>query len=273
MIKKIIKKISLNNATRDLKFHKSEDTLNSIKKAIQANLHGAYLRFGDGDINLAIGKDDLLQPSNKKLSIEMQETLALSGLGILKALPLHCKEYGLDDGMFPGNHECDKTWADDMLYKAAPYWGGKINEVYSPVALHFLASYKPKIALDFLKYMKSKNPLCIIGNENTPKLVVSALFGSQCKHIKTSPQNSYENIDSYEAEFDYLMKSNRSKYNIVIVAMGCSGRVLQKRLFLKYDNLFLFDFGSLLDALCGWDTRAWMKLSSFDKDSFLKKLK
>jgi hypothetical protein len=54
--------------------------------------------------------------------------------------------------------------------------------------------------------------------------------------------------------------------------MGCSGRVLQKRLWNKLDNVFLFDFGSLLDALCGWDTRAWIKLSKFDAKKFISLL-
>ena len=43
--------------------------------------------------------------------------------------------------------------------------------------------------------------------------------------------------------------------------MGCSGRVLAKRLYNNVENIFLFDFGSLMDILCGWDTRAWISLN------------
>ena len=55
--------------------------------------------------------------------------------------------------------------------------------------------------------------------------------------------------------------------------MGCSGRVLQKRLYNNHDNIFVFDFGSLMDALCGWNTRAWIELTNFDKDKILEKIK
>ena len=54
--------------------------------------------------------------------------------------------------------------------------------------------------------------------------------------------------------------------------MGCAGRILQKRLWHKLDNVFLFDFGSLIDAICGWKTRAWIKLTHFDSEAFIKKL-
>ena len=55
--------------------------------------------------------------------------------------------------------------------------------------------------------------------------------------------------------------------------MGCSGRALQKRLWNNLDNVFLFDFGSLMDAICGWPTRQWIDLTHFDTKQFLHLLK
>ena len=52
--------------------------------------------------------------------------------------------------------------------------------------------------------------------------------------------------------------------------MGCPGRVLAKRIYLQDFNVFLFDSGSLLDALCGWKTRAWMDLAPFDVRGLLE---
>ena len=51
--------------------------------------------------------------------------------------------------------------------------------------------------------------------------------------------------------------------------MGCSGRAMQKRIWDNYNNVFLFDFGSLMDALCGDKTRAWIELTNFDKSTIL----
>ena len=245
-----------------MEFYKSKETINKIKEK------GLYLRFGDGDVNLANGQSDSFQNSNNQLKIEMCEAFSINDKNVLKALPLHCKEYGLEDGMFPGNHECDKKWADNLLNKVRPFWGGEFKEIYSPVALHFLASIDMDTSINFLKYIKDKSPVAVIGNENIPNEIMNTVFGETCAHIKTPARNSFSSIDKVEKEFNEIYKEG--EYNIVITAMGCSGRILQKRLYNKYNNIFIFDFGSLMDALCGCNTRAWIELSKFDKDEFLK---
>lgn len=254
-----------------MNFYKSEETLEAIESIILNKEKGAYLRFGDGDINLANGDNDLLQENNSLLSHEMSEALSMSNKNILKSLPLHCKEYGWEVGMFPGNHECDKAWADSILDKVERFWGGEVNEVYSPVALHFLASYKPERAIKFLKFIRNNNICCVVGNKKIPRKTIKSIFG-QTIHIKTPTNNSYNKIDTIENKVSNLLDKSDNQYKIVVTAMGCSGRILQKRLINKYENIFLFDFGSLLDALCGWNTRAWIELSEFDKNNFLYKL-
>tara|TARA_B100000963_G_scaffold350683_1_gene361263 strand:+ start:456 stop:1223 length:768 start_codon:yes stop_codon:yes gene_type:complete len=253
-----------------MRFYKSKETIEEIKRIINNKEHGLYLRFGDGDVNLANGSKDLLQASNEALKKEMIEAFKINDVNVLKALPLHCEEYGLEVGMFPGNHECDKVWADNLLNKVKPFWGKSFDKIYSPVALHFLATVEPDYILNFFKFLKLNKPIAIIGNKNIQPEIVDKLFGLDCKHIKTPIENSFNSIDSSELEFDKIYKPNQ--YNLIITAMGCSGRVLQKRLYKKYDNIFIFDFGSLMDALCGWNTRAWIELSKFNKDEFLKKL-
>ena len=136
-----------------MKFHTSKDTLESIKKIIVNKNKGLYLRFGDGDVNLANGERDLMQVSNNNIRHEMIEAFGLNDSNILKSLPLHCREYGLEDGMFPGNHECDKVWADNLLDKVRPFWGGPFTEIYSPVALHFLATSDTNYAINFIKFL------------------------------------------------------------------------------------------------------------------------
>jgi len=43
--------------------------------------------------------------------------------------------------------------------------------------------------------------------------------------------------------------------------MGCPGRILQKRILKKGYRVYLFDFGSLLDALNNDNTRLWIDLA------------
>ena len=90
--------------------------------------------------------------------------------------------------------------------------------------------------------------------------------------MPTPAKNSYDEIDRIEEEC--LVKlAGIDGYKIVVTSMGCSGRALQKRLWNKQDNIFLFDFGSLMDAICGWGTRDWINLTHFDTQEFMKALK
>lgn len=260
------------NQFSNLKFNGTQKTLNKIIEIISSKQKGAYLRFGDGDINLALGSSELFQSANNSLQNEMREAFSLHSPTILKALPLHCKELGgYESGMFPGNHEAPYDWCLNILNKARPLWNGEINEVYSPIALHFSATEYPDSCIRFLNFLKNSNCCIFVGNENIPPHITELLFGRNCKFIPTPAQQSYNKIDHIEKEC--LEKiGNTSEYKIIITAMGCSGRVLQKRLWNKLDNVFLFDFGSLMDALCGWNTRAWIELTQFDATKFINNL-
>ena len=256
----------------NLTFHKTIETLEKIKEIIVNKQKGAYLRFGDGDIVLANGGNDLLQTQNRQLQLEMREALALNGPTVLKTLPLYCKEFnGWESGMFPGNHETPFNWCVDILDKAKPFWNAEFTDVYSHVALHFSATQYEKECIDFLKFIKELNCVLLIGNKNIPVDIRETLFGKSCQFIPTPDHNSYNEINRIEKEcLEKIPKD--SSYKIIITSMGCSGRALQKRLWHKLPNVFLFDFGSLMDALCGWDTRAWITLSGFDAQRFLSLL-
>jgi len=263
--------LSIPSEISDLKFHRTQETLEKITRIINNKEKGVYFRFGDGDILLANGQSDMLQGANKRLQSEMQEALALNGKTILKTLPLYCKELGgWELGMFPGNHESDYNWCLSIIKKAYPLWGGNITDAYSHAALHFSATQNPDICISFLRFLKTSGCCLFVGNKNVPTNVRNILFGKDCMFVSTPSQQSYNEIDAIEtaclAKIALLPKDS---YKIIITAMGCSGRPLQKRLWNKLDNIFLFDFGSLLDALCGWDTRAWITLTHFDGIKFL----
>lgn len=255
-------------------FHKTTDTLNHIQKIIGNREKGIYLRFGDGDLNLALGQGEMLQSYNPKLASEMREAFALTGNNVLKCLPLCCKELdGWEPGMFAGNHETPFSVCLNMLSKASPLWGGPIIDVYSPIALHFAATSHPSLCIDFLKFLKQSNCCLFIGNENIPQSIRFMLFGPQCTFVPTPAKQSYRDIERIEKEcLTQIAQLPTEQYKIIVTAMGCSGRALQKRLWLKLDNIFLFDFGSLMDALCGWNTRAWIELTKFNEKTFLQKL-
>jgi hypothetical protein len=255
-----------------IKFHSTRETLKKIEDIISKKEKGVYLRFGDGDVNLANGQGELLQRANRTLTNEMREAFAIGGKNVVKCLFIHCKQMGnWEQGMSDGNHETDYPWSINLLKKAIPHWKPKVNVVYSPVALHYLASTDPKCAINFLKFLKSSNCCLLVGNKNIPVQIIDLLFGTQCQFVSTPPVGSYSEIDRIEKEC--LAKiGNTNEYKVIITAMGCSGRVLQKRLWNKLNNVFLFDFGSLMDAICGWNTRQWIETSNINIKQFLQML-
>lgn len=253
-------------------YNKSVETLTKIRDIISRQEKGVYFRFGDGDVILANGKDDSYQEKNQNLQLEMQEAFALNGPTVLKCLPLACNVFcGLEPGMFEGNH----AWSDDSCMEifslAKPLWNAPFEEVYSMTALAHLATANRFFCLSFLKFLKESGCTILVGNCNIPDGVRTILFGDRCKFVPTPARNSYAEIDRIEAEC--LKNYDAAEgYQVIITSMGCSGRILQKRLWNRLDRVFLFDFGSLMDAICGWPTREWIYLVQFDPNEFLTQL-
>lgn len=244
------------------------DTLKVCMELISSGIRGAYLRFGDGDVNLLHGERELLQSSSVRLSQEMEEAFSLQGAGIIKALPLHSQRFGIWPGMRPGIHGVDDEWAERLLTRCYPYFIGA--PIYSSVALAYLAAFDSLTATNFLRFLKEQSPI-FVGNMNVPEEVIHQLFNSVFS-IRTPERNSYDEIDRIEQETIACAKQFEGAYKVVVVAMGCSGRILAKRIYQRESNLFLFDFGSLLDAFCGWNTRAWMDLAPYDVRILLEHL-
>ncbi|WP_188374948.1 GT-D fold domain-containing glycosyltransferase [Winogradskyella haliclonae] len=237
----------------------TKTTLNTIREAIEKEKKGAYLRFGDGDINLMYGINDIYQQKDKSLSKEMKQAFLLSHGAIHKSLPIHSKQFGFEDGMNSKKHLLPDDLA--LKYISATHEFFVNEKVYSPVALHHLAIYDTNYCISFLKFLKSKNPI-FVGNKDISPNIINKLFG---KDTVGSPSiNAFTEIDRIEADLEAILKANINAFRVVVIAMGCSGRVLQKRIIKKDYNVYLFDFGSLLDAFNGNQTRSWIKDASIE---------
>lgn len=243
------------------------ETLKEIQTMISTEQAGVYMRFGDGDVNLLKGLDDLMQIHDTNLMNEMREAFQLKGRGVFKALMIHSENYGYEKEMFFGNHLVKDDDANHLLQDVIEYFVG--YKIYSHIALHYIATYKPSEANLFLKILKNKAVL-FIGNQETEIAIINRLFGN-VRHIKTPAINSYLEIDRIEEEALSELKKIRH-YGVVIVAMGCSGRALMKRLYGNDFNVYYFDFGSLLDGICGNMSRTWLKKTSIDYEALLKDL-
>lgn len=255
----------------DLTYYSTEETLEAIRSVIEKEEKGVYLRFGDGDINLGRGVSELYQGANAELTVLMRDAIQLIDKNVIKTLPLHNKEWDtLEEGMFGGNHECEPAWCENIIHNFYEIGSTEETEFYSTVALAHQAVQNPDKTIDFLKFVGSKVKY-FIGNENIPRDVLENIFNEDVIHIKTPAKSSFDKFWETYNEFAKEVADD-NEYSVVVTSMGCTGRAMQKRIWDSYDNFFLFDFGSLMDSLCGWNTRAWIELTDFDKDDFLCKL-
>ena len=246
----------------------AEETLEQITYFLINNKQGVYMRFGDGDIFLLKNVDDGFQKSNQLLSLEMEEALSLSGAGIFKCLAIHSDLFGYSDGMLKGNHKVSNFLAKKLLKDSCKFFVG--SNIYSPVAFHFTATNEPLKANSFLKLLKQKTKI-VVGNEFLSDKTKSVLFHKDVVHIKTPSKNAYNEIDRVEQETLSALE-NIQNFSVIVVAMGCSGRPFMKRIWKKNFNVFLFDFGSLLDGIEGNNTRTWLKINQIDYNLLLTDL-
>ena len=258
-----------------LDFHNSKQTLKKAQEIIKSEKKGMYIRFGDGEIVIAKGQSKYNEKNSPALQREMQEAMGIQGSNVLRALPLNCREFGgLEAGMFPGNHEWPFDRCVDFLEKVHPFWKSEFTDVYSQTALHYLAAHNSNYCLRFLKFLREENCTVFVGNEHIKKEIRNLLFGENCKFVSVPSTNVYPHIDRIEKQcIEAINETPKGTYQVIVVALGVTGCALQKRLWQKFDNVFLLDFGSLIDALNGVNSRAWITLSKFDREAFLKRLK
>lgn len=234
----------------------SYETLNDIRETIINKQKGAYMRFGDGDIFLMLGKDDLLHKANKSMAKEMKEAIRFNRGTLHKGLPIHSELFGYEKGMKADMHLVSDI--DAIKFLSVVYRYVDIKNIYASFSLHYLATFNKEFCIDFLRFLKNTNPI-FVGNQNVKLELVNKLFGDI--HIKTPEVNSYLEIDRIEGELRAVLDVTKEKFSVVVIAMGCPGRILQKRILKKGYNVYLFDFGSLLDAFNDDNTRLWIDLA------------
>ncbi|MFC1841584.1 hypothetical protein ACFLYA_00765 [Candidatus Dependentiae bacterium] len=240
----------------------SLETLGKIKDVIESKEKGAYLRFEDEDMHLLSGVT--------ALSNDLKSAVALVHKNIIKALPLYSKDIGIfEGGVLPVCCKLDSTLeSTNILKKVDKLAGGKIQRVYSPFALHYSAVNYTKDCLNFLKLLKKNNCCLFVGHEDIPRDIVEILFGKSCNVITISDSSNYSNLDILEkACLENIVDDG--KYKIIVISTGPMGRALQKRLWDRLDNVFLFDLDSLICSLCGLKKNDLIEDEGFNYKKFL----
>ncbi|MEG6506983.1 hypothetical protein [Nitratidesulfovibrio sp. 1201_IL3209] len=252
----------------NVRIRTTRETLERCADLIHAQRGGAYLRFGDGDIYLANSMNDALQTATPEFAKEMREAFQCNMPGVLKALPIHSEKFGCEEGMSPGVFLMRDEAAERFLRRTLECFSG--HPIYSAVALHYQFVVDFEYAVAFLKLLQ-QNTTLFVGAGDVPDADRNLLFGN-APHVCTPMKDSYRALDRIERETVAALE-NRDAYGVVVVATGCAGRVLVKRLLRRgLTRFFYFDFGSLLDIICGWHTRTWHTRAGITQEQ-IKRLK
>jgi len=259
----------------DISYVNSFDTINTILYFILNKKPGMYLRFGDGDFNLAEHKNDMLALANANIQELILKSMSLRDDRILICIPHHCKVINtLEEGMYPGNHEYPYEYIERFIRILKSITQNLPNKIYTNIGLSYCSVYYPDLIINLHKEIKKHN-IIYIGNYLYSDEFLKKLFGENVLRINTNSNNAFDQKNFVFNELNKVIEEKfiNYEYYVIIIAAGCASRafasVIYENYFLNKPNFFLFDYGSLLDYLYGLNTRAYMDLMPPKKDYIL----
>lgn len=259
-----------------MKAYKSHDTIVKILRIIEKKNKGAYLRYGDGDFNIMTGKQDMLNSYNTSFSHELRCSVLIDDGNYMKGFCLLCNKYGLlEESMWPGNHEWPENRCDYFYNILFSIRNKPLYDLYSPVAFnYYITTYREK-SYELMKKLKglcqqNDNNVLFVGNSDIKKEIINLYFGEKYDFIECPSRNSYDKIDEIENNLIKHINKN-TEYKIIIMCCGVTSRCLIKRIWENTNinsNYFLLDFGSIIDGLCGINTRQYYVETKFNAGSY-----
>jgi hypothetical protein len=245
----------------------TEDSYNNVFNSLKNKMNGRYLRFGDGDFNLARGEADMLSAPTQELQVAFFNIFKNLKESDFISVNFHCKEYNMvENGMKPGIHETSHSMASNCL-RIIKYFQPNIKTIYSHIFLHHVMVENPSKFKKMIDLISENSHSLILHSNTFDSFKLSYWFG--CHYSVTcSPSNSFSEKNRILNDIASL-KIDNSRYLIVILAMGCGGRAMiddiEKEIQKKTNTYFIFDIGSPIDALMGFpNTRAWIEMTTPD---------
>lgn len=263
----------------NLKAYQSLKTIDKIISIITKKERGAYLRFGDGDLNIMQGLSEQLNTYNINFSNELKESICIDETNYLKGICLMCKKYGLlEDKMWPGNHEWPENRVNHFYNVIYNIRKKHLTDYYSFVAFNYYITTYPEKSLPLMKNIRDlclQNEVIFVGNNMINKDIINLFFGQKYNFIECPSRNSYNEINIIENKLIKNLNSNNN-YKILVICSGVTTRCLIKRIWINKNiksKYFLLDFGSIIDALSGLITRQYIIDTKFNSIKYCSDFK
>ena len=127
------------------------------------------------------------------------------------------------------------AYEGDAVFKSFP---DPRPSAYSPIS--------PDIS--FLKFLKSLPIDLFIGDYLTPPDLRETLFGSGCAFVPAAIRNRFNETNSVGAQAEEIL-SRKKGHKVAVIALPGTGKFIQKRLLDRFSDLFILDFGPIMNAL------------------------
>jgi hypothetical protein len=239
-------------------------TLDDILSIIERKEKGVYCRFGDGDTRIANGiRSTTHSTCYKLLQRDMKEAFARIHPNFLRTLNLSHTPEMMGDYYLPILSNKTKKGARE-LQLIQRLWKGELKNVYHPLALMwYVMKDKEGLAKYLYRLMLPFQHIILVGNQTTPLSILNKLTNNKARNedfIKCLPLDAGKDIERMWKELLVLLEKYKDEYVLVLMFCGNTGRSLSNRMWkTTYNKYFVFDFGCLMDALCGFRTRKFMK--------------
>ena len=226
----------------------SETTIKAITDRLDAGVKRlAYLRFGDGQLNILRKLPDGENGYSEDLRKSILNAISERHENYLISSRVYDLEPGMRDGVFGEPFDNDKATLGSFLPEGTGY---------SCVALHYAALNKPELVIDLFKRIIGKKNIMIVGGPHLKpamKLFGAKLFG------EVPAKYSYEFIKN---QSPITSGDEEVEPEVVLFGAGMASTVLQHMLWTAGHDVITLDLGSFFDMLLGIESRQWIKLEA-----------
>lgn len=200
----------------------------------------AYVRYGDGEMNLMLGEGGGGQRPDPKLGLETRELFDLNDSRLMLGLSMHRYEEGME-GLF-------ESWPQPQYEQFK-----QPRRFENAIMPHYYLTFKPALMKNLMNDIREARPIHV-GWSMTDSLIRSLNPGGG---VAIPELDAYDQIDRITDDVLQMVGEDGPMPMITLAAgpMKCAlvGRILERNVPVQ-----IVDLGSVVDFVTGVNSRSWI---------------